>query len=73
MRILMSLFSPAVRGEGSVDPDRRYVFVYVGTGSVRLKTLYEVLPAVFPDGSHTIRHGGQNTIVQSLLHGAPGA
>lgn len=96
-----------IRTTFDVDPNRRYVFVYVGTGSVPLKTLYEVLPRVFPAdhpmicvvGSQsigtverignvefhpyiptqkilpycewTICHGGQNTIVQSLLYGVP--
>jgi hypothetical protein len=86
---------------------RRCVFVYVGTGSVSLDILHNVLPQVFPSNSDwscfvgaqsigtpyqlgavkfrpyipaevllprcdwTICHGGQNTIIQSLLHGVP--
>lgn len=93
--------------EVEVHPERRIVFVYVGTGSVSLDRLYEVLPQVFPAGGEitclvgsqsirtkerigavefhpfvpaetilphcewTICHGGQNTIIQSLLHGVP--
>ncbi|MBN1963754.1 MAG: hypothetical protein JW910_03850, partial [Anaerolineae bacterium] len=89
------------------EPGMRYVFAYVGTGSISLKTLQRVLPLVFPDGggvrclvgaqsierpyrigsvefmpyvpaadvlphcNWTIAHAGQNTIVQSLLHGVP--
>jgi len=87
--------------------NKHNVFVYVGTGSVSLNVLQEVLPKIFPtDGdwrcfvgaqsitvpyqrgavefhpyipaeallphcSWTICHGGQNTIIQSLLHGVP--
>ncbi len=87
--------------------EKRYVFTYVGTGSLSLKTLEDVLPRVFPAGGKqrcfvgaqsiavpyrlegvefhpylpaeallprcdwTICHGGQNTIIQSLLHGVP--
>lgn len=42
------------------DPDfdfeegKRYVFVYVGTGSVPMKRVVKVLPEVFPAGSGTI-------------------
>ncbi len=89
------------------EPGRRYVFAYVGTGSIPLGVLRRVLPQVFPpDGNvtclvgaqslqrperigsvelrpyvpaeavlphcdWTLCHGGQNTIVQSLLHGVP--
>jgi len=34
-------------------PGQDYVFVYVGTGSLSLDTLRDVLPQVFPAGSHT--------------------
>ncbi len=90
-----------------VDRSRRFVFVYVGTGSVPLSTLKDVLPAVFPDRGEctclvasqsirrprriasvefhpylpvervlplcdwTICHGGQNSIVRSLIHDVP--
>jgi UDP:flavonoid glycosyltransferase YjiC (YdhE family) len=42
------------------DPDfefeegKRYVFVYVGTGSVSMKRVMKVLPEVFPAGSDTV-------------------
>ncbi len=88
-------------------PERRYVFVYVGTGSISLDALERVLPQVFPPGGEltclvgaqsiqepyriggvdfrpyvpaeavlprsvwTICHGGQNTIIQSLMNGVP--
>ena len=90
-----------------VEDGRRCVFVYMGTGSVSLNILQNVLPQVFPSNSDwscfvgaqsitapyqlgavefrpyvpaevllprcdwTICHGGQNTIIQSLLHGVP--
>jgi len=90
-----------------VEDGRRCVFVYMGTGSVSLNILQNVLPKVFPSSSDwscfvgaqsittpyqlgavefrpyisaeellprcdwTICHGGQNTIIQSLLHGVP--
>ncbi len=89
------------------DHRGRFVYVYVGTGSLPLPRLRRVLPAVFPAGSPvtclvgaqsltrterigaaefrpyvpagdilpaadwTICHGGQNTIIQSLLHSVP--
>ena len=34
-------------------PGQDYVFVYVGTGSLSLEKLRDVLPQVFPPGSHT--------------------
>ncbi len=94
---------PLARGNRS----GRFVYVYVGTGSLPLPRLRQVLPAVFPSGSPvtclvgahsltsperigavefrpyvpaddilpdadwTICHGGQNTVVQSLLHDVP--
>ena len=90
-----------------LEGKRRCMFVYVGTGSVSLGTLENVLPRHFPAGAETccivgsqgvkrpyrvgavefypyvpaegilsycdwtICHGGQNTIIQSLLHGVP--
>jgi len=90
-----------------VEDGRRYVFVYVGTGSVSFDVLEDILPQVFPSNSDwrcfvgaqsitapyqvgavefrpyipaevllpqcdwTICHGGQNTIIQSLLYGVP--
>ena len=89
------------------EPGKRYVFVYMGTGSTSLDKLRSILPQVFPkDGKHvclvgaqsiqeversggvelrpyvpaagvlpycdwTICHGGQNTIIQSLMNGVP--
>jgi hypothetical protein len=90
-----------------VEDGRRCVFVYVGTGSVSLNILQNVLPHAFPSNGDwscfvgaqgiatpyqsgavefhpyipaetllpqcdwTICHGGQNTIIQSLLYGVP--
>lgn len=34
-------------------PGQDYVFIYVGTGSLSLEALRDVLPQVFPAGSHT--------------------
>jgi len=94
---------------GTFQPEagKRYVFVYMGTGSLSLDTLRAVLPQVFeeagpyrclvgaqsiqtteriggvefqpylpaaavlPHCDWTICHGGQNTIIQSLLNGVP--
>jgi hypothetical protein len=89
------------------DPDRRYVFAYLGSGSLTLENLSKVLPQAFPQDSKTIClvggqgisrsetignvhfmsyvdaqallphcdwtlcHGGQNTIIQSLMNGVP--
>ena len=97
----------ATATEFQVEVGRRYVFAYVGTGSISLDTLQNVLPQVFPSNGNltclvgaqsidrayklgavefhpyvpaevvlplcdwTICHGGQNTIIQSLLHGVP--
>ncbi len=88
-------------------PERRYVFVYLGTGSVPLDAVRRVLPVAFPADNRcevlvgtpgitsverigsvemrpfvpaaavlgscdwTICHGGQNTIIQSLMNGVP--
>jgi hypothetical protein len=89
------------------EPGRRYVFAYVGTGSVPMELLREVLPKAFPWNGDliclvaaqnvlsverlgnvefrpytpagevlpycdwTLCHGGQNTIIQSLMYGVP--
>lgn len=88
-------------------PGKRYVFAYLGVGSLSQDVLRRVLPRVFPAegrlqclvGAQNIQkeeqiggvrfqryvpadavlpqcdwvisHGGQNTIIQSLLHGVP--
>jgi len=93
--------------EFQLEINQRFVYVYVGTGSISLDRLQSVLPAVFPTHgdrvclvgaqsiSHpyqlqavafrpyvpaelvlpqcdwTICHGGQNTIIQSLVHDVP--
>lgn len=89
------------------EPDRRYVFAYLGSGSLRLDALRKVLPQAFPVESKatclvgspsiarpetlgnvqflpyidtpavlphcdwTLCHGGQNTIIQSLMNSVP--
>jgi UDP:flavonoid glycosyltransferase YjiC (YdhE family) len=105
------LHSFRVESEQAFRPEegRRYVFVYMGTASVRLSAMRRVLPRVFPGGpSETAHclvgsqsmteelrignvvfrpfwdaeslmphcewvfcHGGHNTVIQSLKHGAP--
>jgi hypothetical protein len=104
---LIGPIQPASAVNLQVEDGQRCVFVYVGTGSVSLNILQDVLPQVFPPDSGwscfvgaqsvatpyrlgavefrpyvpaevllprcdwTICHGGQNTIIQSLLHGVP--
>jgi hypothetical protein len=104
---LIGPIRPAAAADLQVEDGRRYVFVYVGTGSVSLNTVQSVLPQLFPPNSDlgclvgaqtidvpyrlggvefrpyvaaeillaqcdwTICHGGQNTIIQSLLHHVP--
>jgi UDP:flavonoid glycosyltransferase YjiC (YdhE family) len=104
---LLGPIQPAADTAFRIEDGRRYVFVYVGTGSVSLNILQDVLPQVFPANSAwrcfvgvqsittpyrlgavefrpyvpaevllpqcewTICHGGQNTIIQSLLYGVP--
>lgn len=95
--------------QAEFQPERgkHYIFAYLGTGAVPMKTLRKVLPSLIPPGDArtiivggagplslermgavefrdyvsadallphcdwTICHGGQNTIIQSLLHGVP--
>jgi len=110
IRYVGNLIAPlqaASTADLQLEDNKRSVFVYVGTGSVSLSILQEVLPKIFPaDGDWrcfvgaqsitepyqmgavafrsyvpaeallphcdwTICHGGQNTIIQSLLHGVP--
>ena len=104
---LLGPIQPVSATDFQADPGKRYVFVYVGTGSIPLDRLQDVLPHVFAPGGDriclvgaqsidspyrlgavqfrpyvpadavlphcdwTICHGGQNTIIQSLLHGVP--
>jgi len=104
---LIGDIQPTAAPDFPLEEGRRYVFVYVGTGSVSLNVLQKVLPRLFPSDSDwrcfvgaqsigesyqrggvsfrpyvpadlllprcewTICHGGQNTIIQSLLHGVP--
>ncbi len=104
---LLGTIEPGQTAAFQPETEKRYVFGYVGTGSIGVKRLREVLPPCFPpDGSRicligaqsitqpeqianvefrpyvpaeavlpvcdwTLCHGGQNTIIQSLLHGVP--
>ena len=104
---LIGPIQSATAADLQVEAGRRSVFVYMGTGSVSLNILQNILPHVFPSNSDwscfvraqsitapyqlgavefrpyvpaevllprcdwTICHGGQNTIIQSLLHGVP--
>ncbi|HEY63477.1 MAG TPA: hypothetical protein G4O02_02795 [Caldilineae bacterium] len=104
---LIGPIQPASTVDFQPEPGRRYVFVYVGTGSISLNRLRDILPQVFPSNGRwiclvgaqsidspyrlgavefhpyipaeavlplcdwTICHGGQNTIIHSLLHGVP--
>jgi len=45
---LLGSIQPSMCSQFPIDPDRRYVFVYVGTGSVSLSKLRRLLPRVFP-------------------------
>lgn len=94
-------------GSFQPEPGKRYIFTYLGTGAVSLRTVHAVLPQVFrPEGKYiclvgaqsiasverigavefrpyvpaadvlpycdwTICHGGQNTIIQSLMNRVP--
>ncbi len=48
---MLSPIKPVGQSGFRPEPGRRYVFVYVGTGSVSLGMLERVLPQVFPAGS----------------------
>ena len=104
---LLGDIKPTGQADFQPSAGQRYIFVYVGTGSIPQSTLREVLPRLLPqDGSlkaivggvnlpkpetlggvefhpfvsaqallphcdWSICHGGQNTIIQSLMHGVP--
>jgi UDP:flavonoid glycosyltransferase YjiC (YdhE family) len=50
---LLSTFRTPSDAPFQPEPGKRYVFVYVGTGSLPLDRLREVLPKLFPEGSAT--------------------
>jgi UDP:flavonoid glycosyltransferase YjiC (YdhE family) len=104
---LLGEISPSQKSDFLAEESCRYLFVYVGTGSVTQAMLRNILPAVLarnpslraivggvnitspetvqsvefrpyisanallPHCDWTICHGGQNTIIQSLVHGVP--
>ncbi len=104
---LLGEIDPACRSDFTSELGKRYIYVYVGTGSISLDRLRATLPQAFPaEGPHrvlvraqsirqverlgavefrpyvpaqavlphvdlTLCHGGQNTIIQSLVYGAP--
>jgi len=51
---LVRSFRTSAESKFEPEAGKRYVFVYVGTGSVKLKTLRDVLPRVFPAESETL-------------------
>ena len=52
------------------EPGKRYVFAYVGTGSITLDALENVLPQVFPaDGPLTCIVGAQSLTTRKVLGG----
>jgi UDP:flavonoid glycosyltransferase YjiC (YdhE family) len=46
------------------EEGKRYVFVYMGTGSIRLSKVYQVLPRVFPEGSQTMCLVGSQSVAE---------
>jgi UDP:flavonoid glycosyltransferase YjiC (YdhE family) len=58
---LLAPIKPSATSKFKPERERRYVFVYVGTGAVSLDTLREVLPQVFPsEGNLTCLVGSQS-------------
>jgi UDP:flavonoid glycosyltransferase YjiC (YdhE family) len=49
---LLAPIKPSATSKFKPERERRYVFVYVGTGAVSLDTLREVLPQAFPSGGN---------------------
>jgi Glycosyl transferases, related to UDP-glucuronosyltransferase len=66
---LLGSFKNQSDGEYELEPNKKYVFVYVGTGSVSLDRLISVLPAVFPEGSETICLVGAQSIGEEMCLG----
>lgn len=56
---LLGCIQPEAEADWQRDDDRRYVFVYMGTGTVSLDRIEKVLPKLFPaDGGLTCLVGG---------------
>jgi UDP:flavonoid glycosyltransferase YjiC (YdhE family) len=53
----------------TLEPGKRCVFAYVGTGSVTQETLRRVLPLVFPEGGDTVCLVGAQSVRQELRLG----
>jgi UDP:flavonoid glycosyltransferase YjiC (YdhE family) len=51
---LLKSFKTSADQSFQIEEGRRYVFVYVGTGSITQMKLRQILPEVFPAGSPTI-------------------
>jgi UDP:flavonoid glycosyltransferase YjiC (YdhE family) len=66
---LLASFGSASEGGIELDPSKRLVFVYVGTGSVPLPRLMEVLPKLFPAGSGTICLVGAQSVAGEIRLG----
>jgi UDP:flavonoid glycosyltransferase YjiC (YdhE family) len=62
-------FGSARESGFELDPTKRYVFAYVGTGSVSLGLLMRTLPEVFPSGSDTLCLVGAQSIRRELRLG----
>lgn len=66
---LLRSFGSAGEGKLELDPGKRRVFAYVGTGSISLDRLIELLPQAFPSGSDTLCLVGAQSIEKELRIG----
>lgn len=67
---LTGALRPPDPAEFQPEPGKRYVFTYVGSGSISLDWLETVLPQVFPAGGDTICLVGAQTISEPYRLGA---
>lgn len=61
---------PAARSEFRPDPAKRYVFAYLGTGSIPLRVLRTVLPRVFPADGNAVCLVGAQSMTRACRIGA---
>jgi UDP:flavonoid glycosyltransferase YjiC (YdhE family) len=66
---LLRSFRTRQDGGFTLEPGKRYVFVYVGTGSVSQVTLRRVLPELFPKGSDTVCLVGAQSVEREQRRG----